>query len=140
MKLIASVGILLILDNKFFILQHRDMNEYIYYPGKIGLFGGEIEDNENPKEAAIREIKEELSINIIDPKLISILSLDLLDQLKFRRRYFYTADIDQASFNNINLTEGQGIIKIELKKFSISPTKYVPYDLAFILEYFQNKI
>jgi 8-oxo-dGTP pyrophosphatase MutT (NUDIX family) len=141
MKLIASVGVLLSLDNETLLLQHRDMNEEIYYPGKIGLFGGEIEDNENHEGAAIREIKEELSINIIKPKLISILSLDLLDQPRFRRRYFYTADVDQTSLNNINLSEGQGIIKIKLKKnINISATKFVPYDLAFILEHFQSKI
>jgi hypothetical protein len=65
----------------------------------------------------------------------------MLDQHRYRRRYFYTADVDQNSLNNLNLSEGQGIIKIKFKKnINISAAKFVPYDLAFILEHFQSKI
>ena len=134
MKLIASVGVLLAGECSTFILQHRDNRPDIHYPGKIGLFGGEIEENEKPEEAAIREIKEELSIDIRNPILISTLSLEMMDELRFRRRYFYIVDISRELEQSCCLNEGQGIVKIG-QKINICPDKFVPYDLAFILDY-----
>jgi 8-oxo-dGTP pyrophosphatase MutT (NUDIX family) len=34
------------------------------HPGYWGLFGGRLDDDENPKEAAIREVREELGIEL----------------------------------------------------------------------------
>lgn len=63
-----AVGI--IIKNKKILLIHRikDGKEYYVFPG------GAIEQDESPKEAAIREIKEELSINnvVIDRFLFQI--------------------------------------------------------------------
>ncbi len=44
--------------------QQRDNKAGILNPGKIALFGGRIENNEKPLNAAIREIKEELSLSL----------------------------------------------------------------------------
>ena len=43
-----------------FLLQLRDMKDWIPYPGHWGAFGGEIESHENPETASRRELKEEL--------------------------------------------------------------------------------
>jgi len=63
-----AVGI--IVKNNKILLIHRikDGKEYYVFPG------GAIEENESPKEAAIREIREELSINniVIDKFLFQI--------------------------------------------------------------------
>jgi 8-oxo-dGTP diphosphatase len=49
--------------NKEFLLQLRD-DKAPTAPNKWALFGGGIEENENPEEAIIREIEEELSIKL----------------------------------------------------------------------------
>ena len=43
-----------------FLLQLRDIKDWIPYPGHWGAFGGEIESHENPGAAGCRELKEEL--------------------------------------------------------------------------------
>jgi 8-oxo-dGTP diphosphatase len=43
-----------------FLLQLRDIKDWIPYPGHWGAFGGEIENHENPEMAGCRELKEEL--------------------------------------------------------------------------------
>jgi len=44
-------------------MQLRDFKFYIVYPGMWGFFGGSIEDGEDPKEAAMRELFEEIGYN-----------------------------------------------------------------------------
>ncbi len=43
------------------LMQLRDFKSYIVYPGKWGFFGGTVEEGEDPKEAAKRELLEEIS-------------------------------------------------------------------------------
>ena len=50
------------IDKYLFVL--RDNKPNIPNPNKWSLFGGGIESNENPEEALIREIKEEIGISI----------------------------------------------------------------------------
>lgn len=55
-------GCVLIKDGKF-ILQHRD-NKTKYHPNTWGFFGGHIEEGETPEQTIIRELKEELGLDI----------------------------------------------------------------------------
>lgn len=55
-------------DNRVF-LQHRDGNAPTN-PNKWGLWGGRIEGNETPEEALVRELKEEITIDIKSSQLI----------------------------------------------------------------------
>jgi 8-oxo-dGTP diphosphatase len=43
-----------------FLLQLRDIKNWIPYPGHWGAFGGALEGKENSEEASRRELKEEL--------------------------------------------------------------------------------
>jgi len=49
-------------DNEV-LLQHRDNNAPTN-PNKWGLWGGRIEKDETPLEAVVRELKEELNIDV----------------------------------------------------------------------------
>ena len=77
-EFISRVALFVLIDNDGrALLQHRDMDA----PRNAGLwafFGGEIEKAESPKEAAIREAKEELGLE--------------LSNLKFFRRYEFRQD------------------------------------------------
>ncbi len=56
------------------LLQLRDNIPGIANPGQIGTFGGGAEAGETPEEAAIREIKEELNIDLQPTQLIHLLN------------------------------------------------------------------
>ena len=45
------------------LLQLRDENKKIVYPGQWGLISGSLNFDENPYDAIRREIKEEISID-----------------------------------------------------------------------------
>jgi 8-oxo-dGTP diphosphatase len=51
-------------DQGRFLLQQRDDIAGIFYPGKIGLFGGHREGNETFLDCAVRELHEELAYYI----------------------------------------------------------------------------
>jgi len=61
----ASILILYNQDKEI-LLQHRT-KDAPYLPNFWGFFGGGIEKDETPEEAVIREIKEELSLDIKAP-------------------------------------------------------------------------
>ena len=54
----------ILLERNNFILQLRDNKPSIETPGMWSLFGGDIEKNEDPQEAMLREIEEELCIKV----------------------------------------------------------------------------
>ena len=126
------------LEDGSFLMQHRDDIPQIFFPGKIGLFGGEVEVDESPIEAAIREIREELSVEISAPELVHVLSLDSLANLRFRRRYYFVSHITDEQLKQISLKEGRGIIRILKGDLNMNCLEFVPYDLAFFLEYVGN--
>jgi 8-oxo-dGTP diphosphatase len=65
MKTINVVAAIIIKDNKIFATQRG----YGDFKGGWEFPGGKIEENELPRDAIIREIKEELNIDIIPGKL-----------------------------------------------------------------------
>lgn len=135
MKSIASSAVLIIQEDDTFLLQLRDNSPQIFFPGKIGLFGGEIESDESPEEAAIREIYEELSIRIDAPDLIQIMNLESADKSLVRQRFFFSKKINHITSNKIVLNEGQKLIKIKRQHIEYACEDFVPFDLAFLLEY-----
>jgi 8-oxo-dGTP pyrophosphatase MutT (NUDIX family) len=47
-----------------FLLQRRDDNPGIAYPGRIGLFGGHREGDESFSECVAREVREETGLSV----------------------------------------------------------------------------
>ena len=62
-------------DNKEILLQLRAKDDS-RYPSLWGLFGGHIDENENPKEAVLRETKEELDYELKDPRFIDCFDIN----------------------------------------------------------------
>ena len=63
MKIIEVVAAVIKFKNKFFCVQ-RGEHKYDYLSYKFEFPGGKLENNETPKEALIREIREELDYSI----------------------------------------------------------------------------
>jgi len=57
-------GTLLITEKNELVLHRRDNKPGIASPGKLSLFGGHMEGQESPREAAIRELQEEISLDV----------------------------------------------------------------------------
>tara|TARA_Y100000034_G_scaffold75964_1_gene91232 strand:- start:91 stop:483 length:393 start_codon:yes stop_codon:yes gene_type:complete len=91
-----------------FLLQLRDDTEKIHHPNKWGLFGGHIENGETPIDAAIREIKEELEINL-DKKLVK----KIHEFSNEEREMFIFRSPLKEKLSEIKLNEGQ-----DMKLFS----------------------
>lgn len=62
-------GCIILTKNKKILLQKRG-DDFYTYPGYLSTFGGKIEDNEQPIDAIIRELKEELEVNVYKDELI----------------------------------------------------------------------
>jgi 8-oxo-dGTP diphosphatase len=65
--------------NGKFLLQQRDDILNIVQPGKIGMFGGHREDGETFVECAIREIGEEVGLELEPPRLRPVMVYDGID-------------------------------------------------------------
>jgi len=105
-KIIEVCDIILMNKDNKFLVQLRDDKENIYGPGKWGLFGGRKKNNETPEECIIREIKEELSIKLNNPKLINILKDESGNQI-FKHYIFF--DYINKEANDLKLNEGEKV-------------------------------
>jgi mutator protein MutT len=64
MKKIAAI--ILENDKSEILLYLRDSKPGIPFPNHWDLIGGHVEDGETPEEALVREVKEELNIDLND--------------------------------------------------------------------------
>ena len=98
----AGVSAILINSEGKVLLQHRDDNPSIRYPGHWALWGGTIEPGESAYEAARREISEETGYNVEN--------LGLFRQFvqNGKREFAFAGEID-ASLDQLSLAEGQAM-------------------------------
>lgn len=84
------------------LFQLRDNKKSIPNPNKWWIFGGGINPNETPIDAAVRELKEEINLHIEkkDLKLIK------KKQLKTRKVYIYKLKL-YRKMPKLKLKEGQ---------------------------------
>ena len=102
MRHVAAV----MLEDEFgrMLLQLRDNKPTIICPNMWSFFGGGIEMDEMPFDAAIREIKEELCISL-SPDRLSPFTIYGESSEKWLHVFHYS--IDSAELTDIKLMEGQ---------------------------------
>jgi 8-oxo-dGTP diphosphatase len=78
-----------LLHNNFdsYLLQLRDFNSSIMYPGHWGAFGGALEENESPKTAVFRELTEEIGYA---PEVFNFFRRSYKDKDKLNIYVFYS--------------------------------------------------
>lgn len=112
-----SVGVVLV-DETDVILQVRDNKDGIMWPGKIHYWGGamEVEDGGDPVQAALRELKEELSIEPTDITLTPLKKLQTeYHGIKGESGYMLV-HMFLATLNNrraLHAYEGSGICRVD---------------------------
>jgi 8-oxo-dGTP diphosphatase len=102
MKEIAAI--ILENDKGEFLLYLRDNKPGIPFPDHWDLIGGHVEEGETPEEALIREVKEEIDIELEDYtfyKKYECLTGDAYENIK----YIYYGKIN-LPIENITLLEG----------------------------------
>lgn len=128
------------IHKKKYLMQLRDENKQIAFPGKWGFFGGSIETNEMPYEAAKRELLEEITYDFEE---LILLNEQKIERLNVRITTFYCQLL--CDINKLKLKEGmdlklvdkneiisQNIYSLKLNKFF--PTVDDPYLLNTINE------
>ena len=80
----------------------RDNIDSIPYPNCWDILGGHVEKGETAEECIVREMKEEIGIDIGTPELFQIYQIN--DRIEYTYWQLATFDID-----DILLTEGQAL-------------------------------
>jgi 8-oxo-dGTP diphosphatase len=110
-------------DEGKFLLYLRDNKPYIPFPNHWDLIGGHIEEGETPEEALVREVKEELDLDLKEYtfyKKYECLTGDAYENIKYiyfgkinlpiekvtllegvRPQYFSKEEIPNVKFANI---------------------------------------
>lgn len=121
-NLVICANVFIRKDGKY-LLMKRSKNK-IAAPGKIHPFGGKLDKNENPYEGAIREIKEEVGIDIKNLKLEAVV-LELINEKDSSVNWLifhFSADYDKGEI--IETEEGQivHLTEEEIKSADLLPS------------------
>lgn len=112
-----GVSAILINPNGQVLLQQRDDNPAIRYPGHWSLFGGTIEDGESPETAVAREVHEEIDFELRNFGLFR-------EFVQNNKQEFAFAGELTAGLDQLTLHEGQGMnlfYPSQLKDLQIRP-------------------
>jgi 8-oxo-dGTP diphosphatase len=112
-----GVSAILINPHGQVLLQQRDDNPAIRYPGHWSLFGGSIEEGETSAIAVAREVKEEIDFEMRNFGLFR-------EFVQNNKREFAFAGEMTAALDELTLSEGQGMnffYPSQLKELQIRP-------------------
>ncbi|MCA9459551.1 MAG: 8-oxo-dGTP diphosphatase [Nanoarchaeota archaeon] len=123
------------------LMLHRIKKEQDMHEGKWNGLGGKFEQGESPHECAIREIKEECGLDVINLNLKAIITFPKFSKDEDWYVYIYIIDdfsgelikncsegnlewIDNDKLLNLNLWEGDKIFLPLLDKHSFFSAKF----------------
>jgi 8-oxo-dGTP pyrophosphatase MutT (NUDIX family) len=136
-----AVAALLVLEDGRYIMQLRDDNPTIWYPGHWGLFGGGIDDGEDELAALRRELREELELEVNEARLFAVIDYDLRQiglECYFRRYYEVPVTIPQ--WDHVALHEGADFRALTGNE-ALSLPHICPYDaFALFLHHNRNRL
>ena len=122
--MIEVVAAIIKVRNKFLCCQ-RSKNKYNYLSRKFEFPGGKVEKNETKEEALIREIKEELCLDILIDKFFTTINYSYPDfDLEMHCFFCSVQQLDIKLNNHISYE------LIELEK--LKKLDWVPADLKLI--------
>ncbi|MCR9219867.1 MAG: NUDIX domain-containing protein [Alphaproteobacteria bacterium] len=128
----AAGAILWTADGRY-LMQLRDDAPGIFYPGHVGFFGGAVEEGESLAECAVRELREETSLDLSGR--LSCFSELTLDFRPFGRgfvtRACFEGELSVHEPAQVRLSEG---VRCELVPGDVllRERRVIPYD-AFVL-------
>lgn len=102
-------------DNRLLIYL-RDDKADIPFPNYWDFFGGHLEAGETPEQALVREVKEELGIELVTYEFFRSYQC-LQGDVYPNEKYIYRARID-STIDELTLREGQRLASIEFDQCS----------------------
>ena len=128
-----GVGVVLYHGRKV-LLQKRDDRPKLF-PNYWVIFGGEIKHCEKPKEAACREIKEELDYKL-DPASLRCLGIvKVLRDCSYPIMHYFSAPLT-CELRELRLAEGNGLAYFYQEELPLSPMR--PEDRLALEKHFQT--
>lgn len=119
-EIIQAAHALLITSDGNILLQHKDNNKNQLNPGKIGMFGGTIENGETEIEGFKRELNEELEMDLEKyqfHKLNSYLKTKELDGVDHEIHVYIIEGVEK---DGLVLHEGKDIICDKAENFILN--------------------
>lgn len=92
-----------------YLLQLRDVKRGIFFPGQWGCFGGALEPGEAERAALVRELREELGLELAPEKPHPFTRFDIDFGFAGRGkvfRAFYEIELTPAQAGDMSLGEG----------------------------------
>jgi 8-oxo-dGTP pyrophosphatase MutT (NUDIX family) len=135
----AVAAIILIGNN--YLLQQRDNKRGIFFPAHWGCFGGAMENGETHKEALVRELHEELAIELQCAALryFTRFRFDLsFAGLAPISRYYYELEFATSQLATLRLQEGAAFRLFSPGQILATAVPLTPYD-AFALWFHINR-
>jgi 8-oxo-dGTP pyrophosphatase MutT (NUDIX family) len=123
-----AVVALITLDDGRYLMQLRCQKAGIFYPGHWGLFGGAVDEGEDADTTLARELLEELSTEIEDPRYFTEFTFDFSFRGLGRvRRRYYTGRLPGECLPRLSLGEGAAM-KAFTAAEALALSRVVPYD------------
>jgi 8-oxo-dGTP pyrophosphatase MutT (NUDIX family) len=129
-----AVAALLQLADGRYLMQLRDSKADIFYPDHWGCFGGAVDAGETPIAALVRELAEELQIEVRPADAIRFTEFTFDFAFAgdgIRRRTYYAVTLPQSDLGGLVLGEGAELAAFDAETLLAMP-RVVPYD-AFAL-------
>jgi 8-oxo-dGTP pyrophosphatase MutT (NUDIX family) len=123
-----AVAAIISVEGSGYLMQLRDDIPGIFYPGHWGLFGGAIESGETAEEALVRELEEELALNVVEFQRFTEMTFDFsYAGVGTLKRVFFELIVPKQVMADLRLGEGR-----EMRLFSVPEVlgdiRVVPYD------------
>ena len=132
-----AAAAIIFLDDGRYLLQLRDNRKGIFFPSHWGLFGGSVEEGEQPADTLRRELEEELGLIVTEPRLLTRFEFDLAPMGLTRiYREFFEVRLPAAAVPSLRLGEGVAFDAFSREQILALP-RLAPYD-AFALWFHAN--
>ena len=137
---VFGVGALIYTPDGRYLMQLRDDDPRVSMRGYWGLFGGSLEDGEDPRTALTRELREELSLDIEAPPTAFT---ELIYSLRFasngiHRKAYFAVPIEERIIDSLRLGEGQLMALHTLDQLVALPN-VIPWDLFGVIMHARRK-
>lgn len=99
--------------NNQLLIYLRDDKPEISFPNHWDLFGGHVEADETPEQALVRELKEELNVDITDYQFYK--SFESRNETNANTKFVFVVKIKQSA-SDLTLYEGQYLNGINMSE------------------------